>query len=51
MTCWRLGPQKDNLGSDNWFVAGVSMELLDLNFKENRIKVAEDVHLSLLKSY
>lgn len=33
---------KDNLGNDKEFVTGVRMALLSLNFKENRIKIAED---------
>lgn len=33
---------KDNLGNDEGFVTGVRMALLSLNFKENRIKIAED---------
>lgn len=34
---------KDNLGNDEGFVTGVRMALLSLNFKENRIKIAEDL--------
>lgn len=47
----RLALWKDNLGSDNGFVAGVSVALSRLNFKENGIKIAEDVHLFLLELY
>ena len=47
----RLGLWKDNLGSDSGFAAGVSIALSSLNFKENGIKIAEDVHLFLLELY
>lgn len=39
----RLEQWKDNLGNDKGFVTGVRMALLSLNFKENRIKIAEDM--------
>lgn len=47
----RLELWKDNLGSDNELVTNVSTPLSSLNFKENRIKIAEDVHLFLLELY
>lgn len=47
----RLELWKDDLGSDKRFVPGVRTALLSLNFKENRIKIAEDGCLFLLKLY
>lgn len=44
----RLELWKDNLGNDNGLVTSVSTPLPSLNFKENGIKIAEDVHLFLL---
>lgn len=39
----RLEQWKDVLRNDEGFVTGVKMALLSLNFKENRIKIAEDL--------
>lgn len=39
----RLGQWKDDLGNDKGVDTGVRMALLSLNFKENRIKIAEDL--------
>lgn len=47
----RLELWKDNLGSDNGLVTSVSTPLSSLNFKGNRIRTAEDVHLFLLEFY
>lgn len=45
----RLELQKDNLESDNEFVIGVSVVLSSLNFKENGMKIVEDVYLFLIE--